>query len=41
MTGRSTEATAIEAANVGVCGYFTKPLKIPKMLAVAARALGD
>ena len=41
MTGCSTEVTAIEAANPGVSGYFTKPLKIPKILAVAARVLGE
>lgn len=41
ITGFSTEASAIEAANLGVAGYLTKPLKVPKMLAVAARALGE
>ena len=35
----STEASAIEAANLGVSGYLTKPFKVPKVLAVAARAL--
>jgi len=41
VTGFSTEASAIEAANVGVSGYLTKPFKIPKVLEVAARALGE
>ncbi len=41
LTGFSTEASAIEAANLGVAGYLTKPFKVPKVLAVAARALGE
>ena len=41
MTGCSTEVTAIEAANIGVSGYFTKPFKIPKVLAATARVLGE
>ena len=41
ITGYSTEATAIEAANIGVAGYLTKPFKVPKVLEVAARALGE
>ena len=41
ITGFSTEATAIDAANVGVSGYLTKPFKVPKVLEVAARALGE
>ena len=41
VTGFSTEASAIEAANVGVSGYLTKPFKIPRVLEVAARALGE
>ena len=41
ITGFSTEASAIEAANLGVAGYLTKPFKVPKVLAVAARALGE
>ena len=31
----------IDAANLGVSGYLTKPVKVPKVLAVAARALGE
>jgi excisionase family DNA binding protein len=41
MTGFSTEASAIEALNMGVTYYLTKPFRMPKMLAVAARALGE
>jgi excisionase family DNA binding protein len=41
ITGYSTEAAAIEAINLGVTGYLTKPFRIAKILAVAAHALGD
>ena len=41
VTGRSTEATAIEAANLRVSGYFTKPFKVAQVLAAAGRALGE
>ena len=41
ITGFSTEASAIEAANLGVSGYLTKPFKVPKVLSVAAKALGE
>ena len=41
ITGYSTEDSAIEAANLGVAGYLTKPFKVPKVLSVAARALGE
>jgi excisionase family DNA binding protein len=41
ITGYSSEASAIEAINLGVSGYLTKPFKIAKVLAVAAHALGD
>ena len=41
ITGFSTETTAIDAANIDVSGYLTKPFKVPKVLEVAARALGE
>ena len=41
VTGYSTEASAIEAINLGVQGYLTKPFRVPRVLAVAARALGE
>jgi len=41
ITGYSTEAAAIEAINLGVTGYLTKPFKIARILSVAAHALGD
>lgn len=41
ITGYSTEANAIEAINLGVAGYLTKPFRLPRVLAVTARALGD
>lgn len=41
ITGYSTEASAIEAINLGVSGYLTKPFRVPRVLAVAAKALGE
>ena len=41
ITGYSTEATAIEAINLGVAGYLTKPFRLPRILAATARALGE
>ena len=40
ITGLSSEASAIEAANVGVSGYLTKPFKMAKVLKITAKALG-
>jgi excisionase family DNA binding protein len=41
ITGYSTEASAIEAINLGVAGYITKPFRLPRIVAAAARALGE
>ena len=41
ITGFSTESSAIEAINLGVAGYLTKPFRVPQVLAAAARALGE
>src|SRR5688572_1892501 len=41
ITGFSTEASAIEALNLGVTGYLTKPFRIPRVLQAAAKALGE
>jgi excisionase family DNA binding protein len=41
ITGYSTEASAIEAINLGVSGYLTKPFRVPRVLAATARALGE
>jgi excisionase family DNA binding protein len=40
ITGASSEAIAIEAINLGVNGYLTKPFGVERVLAVATRALG-
>src|SRR6186713_2553970 len=37
ITGFSTEASAIEALNLGVSGYLTKPFRIPRVLQAAAK----
>jgi len=41
ITGHSTEASAIEAINLGVTGYFLKPLRPQRFLAMAARCMGQ
>ncbi len=41
ITGYSSEASAIEAIDLGVSGYLTKPFRVPKVLATAAKALGE
>jgi excisionase family DNA binding protein len=40
ITGYSTKSSAIEAVNLGVSGYLTKPFRVPEVLAAAARAMG-
>jgi excisionase family DNA binding protein len=41
ITGYSSESSAIEAVNLGVNGYLTKPFPIPEVLAAAAKALSE
>jgi excisionase family DNA binding protein len=41
ITAYSSEASAIEAINIGVSGYLTKPFRIAKILSSAAQALGE
>jgi excisionase family DNA binding protein len=41
ITGYSSESSAIEALNLGVAGYLTKPFRVPHVLAAAAKALGE
>lgn len=41
ITAYSTEASAIEAINLGVSGYLTKPFRMERVLAMTARALGE
>ena len=41
ITGYSSEASAIEAINLGVQGYLTKPFRVPRVLTAAAKALGE
>jgi excisionase family DNA binding protein len=41
ITGYSTEAAAIEAVNLCVAGYLTKPFRVPQVLAAAAKAIGE
>ena len=39
VTGLPSEASAIEAIDIGVSGYLTKPFVVSKLLDVVARAL--
>jgi excisionase family DNA binding protein len=41
ITGYSTETAAIEAVNLGVSGYLTKPFRVPQVLNAAAKAIGE
>lgn len=41
ITGYSTETAAIEAVNLGVSGYLTKPFRVTQVLAATAKAIGD
>jgi excisionase family DNA binding protein len=41
ITAHSTEASAIEALNLGTFAYLTKPFRMPRILEVAARAVGE
>jgi excisionase family DNA binding protein len=40
ITGFSSESSAIEAVNLGVKGYLTKPFRVAQVLAAAANAMG-
>jgi excisionase family DNA binding protein len=41
VTGFSSEASAIEAVNLGVAGYLTKPFKRIQVIRTVAKALGE
>jgi excisionase family DNA binding protein len=41
ITGYSTESAAIDAVNLGVAGYLTKPFKVSQVLSNAAKAMGE
>ncbi len=41
ITGYSSESTAIEALNLGVTGYLTKPFDTTEVLSAAAKALAS
>jgi excisionase family DNA binding protein len=40
ITGFSSESSAIEALNLGVASYLTKPFRVSQVLSKAAKALG-
>ena len=40
ITGFSTESSAIEAVNLGVAGYLTKPFRVPQVLAGRRQGAG-
>jgi excisionase family DNA binding protein len=40
ITGFSSKSSAIEAINLGVAGYLTKPFRVQQVLAAAAKAIG-
>ena len=40
ITAYSSESSAIEALNIGVTGYLTKPFGAAQVLAAVAKALG-
>jgi excisionase family DNA binding protein len=39
ITGFSSKSSAIEAVNLGVAGYLTKPFQVSQVLAAAAKAM--
>jgi excisionase family DNA binding protein len=41
ITAHSTEASAIEALNMGVSGYLLKPFRGQRFLSIAAKLLGE
>ena len=41
VTGYSSESAAIEAVNLGVNGYLTKPFRVAQVLSAVAKVLGD
>ena len=41
ITGYSSEASAIEALNLGVSAYITKPFRVPQLLEAASRAVAS
>ena len=40
ITGFSTESSAIEAVNLGVAGYLTKPFRVPQVLVGRRKGIG-